>query len=91
MVLKCLSLARIGRPDIFRTVDIRARAVADANRACDRRLARLISCTCDYRQYCPIGDQVDDGKLGFFQDASVVQDVQDSMSNVRDESDAFWW
>ena len=42
-VLKCLYLARIGRPDNPWSVNNFARAVARWTQACDRRLARLIS------------------------------------------------
>ena len=42
-VVKCLYLARIGRPDILWSVDKLARAVTKWTQACDRRLARLIS------------------------------------------------
>ena len=43
IVLKCLYLARIGRPDIVWSVNKLARAVTKWTRACDRRWARLIS------------------------------------------------
>ena len=43
IVLKCFFLARIGRFDILRSVYKLARAVTKWTRACDRRLARLIS------------------------------------------------
>ena len=41
-VLKCVYLARIGRPDILWSVDKLARSVTKWMGACDRRLARLI-------------------------------------------------
>ena len=59
IVLKCWYVARIGRPDILRSVNKLARAVAKWTQACDRRLARLISYihyTNDYRQYCHVGN-----------------------------------
>ena len=43
MVLKCLYLARIGRPDILWSVNKLARSVTKWTQTCDRRLARLIS------------------------------------------------
>ena len=41
IVLHCLHLARIGRPDILWSVNKLARAVTKGTQACDRRLARL--------------------------------------------------
>ena len=58
IVLKCLYLARIGRPDILWSVSKLARSVTKWIEACDRRLARLISYiyhTNDFRQYCHVG------------------------------------
>ena len=43
IVLKCLYLTRIGGPDILWSVNKLARAVTEWTRACERRLARLIS------------------------------------------------
>ena len=57
IVVKCLNLARIGWPEIFWTANKLVRSVTKWTRACDRRLARLISCihrTSDYRQYCHV-------------------------------------
>ena len=42
-VLKCLYLARIGKPDILWSVNKLARAFTKWIQACDRRLTRLIS------------------------------------------------
>ena len=41
IVLKCLYLASIGRPDILWSVNKLARAITKWTRACDKRLARL--------------------------------------------------
>ena len=60
IVLKCLYLARIGRPDILWSVNKLARAVNKWTKSCDKRLARLISYihhTSEYRQYCYVGTQ----------------------------------
>ena len=57
-VLKCVYLARIGRPDILWSVNRFARVVTKWNKACDKRVARLISYirhTCEFRQHCPVG------------------------------------
>ena len=43
IVLKCLYLARIGRPDILWSVDKLARSTTKWTKACDKRLNRLIS------------------------------------------------
>ena len=42
-VLKCFYLARIGRPDFLWSVNKLARAITKWTRACDKRLARLMS------------------------------------------------
>ena len=43
IVLKCLYLARIGRPDILWSVNKLARSITKWIKACDKRLNRLIS------------------------------------------------
>ena len=43
IVLKCLYLARIGRPDILWSVNKLARSITKWTKACDKRLNRLIS------------------------------------------------
>ena len=55
IVLKCLYLARIGRPDIQWSVKKLARWITKWTNACDKRLKSLISYihhTCEYKQYC---------------------------------------
>ena len=42
IVLKCLYLARIGRPDILWSVNKLARSITKWTNACDKRLSRLI-------------------------------------------------
>ena len=57
--MNCLYLARIGRPDILWSVKNLARAGTKWTKAADKRLARLISFirhTCEYRQYCYVGN-----------------------------------
>ena len=43
IVLKCLYLARIGRPDFLLSVTKLARSITKLTKACDKRLNRLIS------------------------------------------------
>ena len=61
IVLKCLYLARIGRPDILWTVNKFAQSITKWTKVCDKRLSRLISYihhTCEYKQYCHVGNTV---------------------------------
>ena len=69
IVLKCFFLARIGGPDILWSVNKLARAVTKWTKACDKRSARLISDThhtCEYRQYCYVGNTAQQCRLGLF-------------------------
>ena len=57
IVLKCIYLARIGRPDILWSVNKLARSITKWTKACDKRLSRMISYihrTCEYKQYCHV-------------------------------------
>ena len=83
IALKCLYLARIGRPDIPWSVNKLARSVTKWTQACDRRLARLMSYihhTNDFRQYCHVGNTAQRCRLGLFQDSDFVGDLVDSKS-----------
>ena len=83
IVLKYLYLARIGRPDILWSVNKLARAVTKWTKACDTRLARLISYihhTSEYRQYCHVGNTAQHCRLGLFQDSDFAGDLEDSKS-----------
>ena len=83
IVLQCLYLARIGRPDIRWPENKLARAVTKWTRACDKRLARLISYihhTDDYRLYCHVGNTAQHCRLGFFQHSDFAEDLVDSKS-----------
>ena len=69
IVLKCLFLARIGRPDILWSVNKLERSITKWTKACDKRLSRLISCihhTCEYKQYCHVGNTGKQCRLGLF-------------------------
>ena len=75
IVVKCLYLNRIGRPDILWSVDKLARAVRKWTKACDKRLARLISYihhTCELRPYCYVGNTAQQCRLRLFQDSDFA-------------------
>ena len=83
IVLKCLYLARIGRPEIRWSENKLARAITKWTKACDKRLSRLISYihhTCENKQYCHVGNTAKQCRLGLFQDSDFVGDLEDSKS-----------
>ena len=85
IVLKCLYLARIGRPDLLYSVNILARSVTKWSRACDKRLERLIAYihkTQNYVQHCFVGDNANECQIGLFCDASFAADLSDSKSTT---------
>ena len=87
MVLKCLYLARVGRLDILCSVNERARAITRWTRACDKRLNRLISYihhTCEYKQYCYVGNTAKQCRLGLFQDSDFPGDLEGSKSDQEE-------
>ena len=76
VVLKCLYLARIGSPDVSWSVNKLARTITKWTEACDKRLARLISCirhTCAYRRYCYVGKKAQQCRSGLFQDSDFCR------------------
>ena len=80
IVVKCLYLARIGRPDIQWSVNKLARSITKWTKACDKRSSRLISYihhTCDYEQYCHVGNTAKHCRLGLFQDSDFAGDLED--------------
>ena len=83
IVPKCLYLARIGRPDILWSVSKLARSITKWTKDCDKRLNRLISYihhTCEYKQYCHVGNTAQQCRLGLFQDSDFAGDLEDSKS-----------
>ena len=83
IVMKCLYLARIGEPDTPRSVNKLARSISKWTKACDKRLNRLISYihhTCEYKQYCHVGNTAKQCRLGLFQDSDFTGDFEDSKS-----------
>ena len=83
IVLNCLYLARIGRPDILWSVNKFARSMTKWTKACDKRLNRLTSYihhTFDYTQYCQVGNTAKQSRLGLFKDSDFSGDLEDSKS-----------
>ena len=83
IVLKCLYLARIGRPDILWLVNKFARSITKWTKSCDKRLNRLISDihhTCEYKQYCHVGNTAKQCRLGLFQGSDFEGNLEDSKS-----------
>ena len=81
--VQSVKFAGIGRLDKMWTVNTFSRAVTKWNRACDQRLAILISyiqATMDHGQFRHVGDKVGNCKLCAFQNASFVGDLKDSKS-----------
>ena len=81
IVLKYLHLARIGRPDILWTLNKFARSTTEWTKTCDKRLSRLIFYihnTCEYKQYCHVGNTVKQCRLDFFQDLVFAGDLEGS-------------
>ena len=71
IILKCLYLARIGRPDVLWSVNKLARSITKWTKACDKRLNRLISYIhhrCECKEYCYVGNTAKQCRLGLFQD-----------------------
>ena len=91
IVLKCLYLARIGRPDILWSVNKLARSITKWTKACDNRLNRLISYihhTCEYKQYCHVGNTAKQCRLGLFQ-ALTSKEILKIQNPLLEEHCAF--
>ena len=93
IVLKCLYLPRIGRPDILWSVNKLARSITKSTKVCDKRLSRLISYihhTNEYKQYCHVGNTAKQCRLGLFQDSDFAGDLEDSKSTFGGTLCIFW-
>ena len=93
IVLKCLYLARIGRPVPPWIVNRLTRSVTTWNRACDLRLARVISYihrTSTYRQNCHVGSRAIGCTVGLFQDADFCRIFDRLNVNTRRCSVYIW-
>ena len=79
MLSKCLYLARIGRPEW--SVNKFVRSVTNWTKDCDKRLCRLISYihhTCEYKQYCKVGNTAKQCRLGLFPNSDFAGYLEDS-------------
>ena len=59
------------------------RSITKWTKACDKQLSRLISYihhTCEYKQYCHVGNTAKQCRLGLFQDSDCAGDLEDSKS-----------
>ena len=62
-----------------------ARSITKWTKACDKLLNRLISNihhTCEYKQYCYVGNTAKKCRLGLFQDSNYAGDFEDSKSTT---------
>ena len=60
-----------------------ARSITKWTKACDKRLNRWTSYihhTCEYKQYCHVGNTAKQCRLGLFQDSDFAGDLEDSKS-----------
>ena len=86
--MKCLYLARIGRPAILWSVNELARSITKWTKACDKRLNRLISYihhTCEYKQYCHVGNTAD----WYYFKTPILQEILRMQNLLRVEHCAF--
>ena len=73
----------MNRPDILWTVNMLAREVTKWNKACDKRLHRLmcyLNCTSHQVLTCFVGDPPENCRIALFCDASFAGDLRDSKS-----------
>ena len=84
IVLKCLHLARIGRPDILWSVNKLARSITKWTKPCEKRLSRLISYNhithVNFNSIVMWETLQKHCRLGLFQDSDFAGDLEDSKS-----------
>ena len=92
MVLKCLYLARVGRPDILWSVNKLARSITKWTEARDKRLNLLVSYihhTCDFKQYCYVGILPNNADWECFK-TPILQEILRIQNLHQVEHCAFW-
>ena len=57
-----------------------ARSITKWTNACDKRLISYIHHTCEYEQYCYVGNTAKQCRLGLFQYSDFAGDLEDSKS-----------
>ena len=81
-------------PDRLWMVNMLVRSVTKWNKACDKRLTRLISyineTTNHYRQYCYVGDFTQECKLGSFRDVFFCRRWARFQSNLKRSALLIW-
>ena len=63
-----------------------------STKACVKRLNRLISCihhTCEYKQYCYVGNTAKQCRPGLFQDSDVAGEILKIRNPLLEEHCAF--
>ena len=91
IVLKCLYLARIGRPGILWTVNKLARSITKWTKASGKRLARLISYihhTCEFRQCFYVETQHNNADLDCLQ-TLILQETMKTQNQHQEVSCVF--
>ena len=93
IVLKCMYLERIGRPDNLWSVNNLARAVGKWTRACKKTFSTfdlLHSHSSEFKQYCHVGNTAQQCRLGLFQDSDFARDLEDSKTTPGGALCVFW-
>ena len=83
IVLKCLFLGTYWTTWYSMVSEKTCTSITKWTKACDKRLSRLISYihhTCEYKQYCHVGNTAQQCILGLFQDSDFAGDLEDSQS-----------
>ena len=86
IVLKCF-LSSYWRTFFLWTVNKLARSITKWTKACDKRLAPLIYYihhTCEFRQYCHVGNTAQQCRLGLFQDSDFAGDLKTRSQHQED-------